>query len=118
MAFDASGQWLAILRPNSVEIQSLRFVLARVWFPFAFLWPPTTVHSLPTTEKGVLAFRPQGDLLAIGTPNGWQLRRSKDLSLAMEQTENPITALAFSDDGCYVAFGEKSGAVQVWRMFQ
>ncbi len=116
LAFDATSARLAILRANDVELYNLQSWLTFLWPPLTFLRPVWIADDLPTTETGKLTFNLQGNVLAIGTPHGWQLRRTSDLTLLTEQTNVAITSLAFSDDGCAVAFGTQEGIVQVWSV--
>lgn len=109
LAFDMTGNWLAILRTHSVELRNLRS-----WF--ATIWPSLIKYDLPAAETGKVAFSPRNTVLAIGTPQGWQLRRTSDLSLVAEQKERPVTSLAFSDDGCLVAFGTADGTIEIWSV--
>jgi WD40 repeat protein len=116
LAFDAKGDWFAILRPNSIELRNLRSWFTFLWPPFDRLWPVRIASNLPATDVGKVAFSPDGTVLAIGTPHGWQLRRTSDLTLVTEQIDVNITSLAFSGDGCVVAFGTQDGAIQVWSV--
>jgi WD40 repeat protein len=104
LAFDSNRQALAVLRSNAVEVHDIQS-----------FWPPDPlVEQLPDTLTGTLVFTPQGDLIVITTPSGWQLRRRADLTLLAEDTEQAMTAAAISKDGCFIAFGSESGTVEVW----
>jgi WD40 repeat protein len=104
MDFDATRQWLAVLREQSIEVHDIQS-----FFTFG-----PQVTPLPGVSTGSIAFNPQGDLVITVTSNGWQLRRTRDLALLQEDAAQPMSALAVSDDGCYVAFGGINGTVQVW----
>jgi WD40 repeat protein len=109
LAFDPTAHFLAILRTTKLELRNLDS-------PFVFLRPARIVHDLPPVHAGQLKFSPHGTVLAVGTAHGWQLRRTSDLSLVAEQQEQSISSLAFSDDGCLVAFGTTDGLVEVWAV--
>lgn len=116
LAFDAQGDRLAILRPNSIELRNLRSWFTFLWPPFEQFWPVQMATDVPPAKAGQVAFSPRGDLLAIGTSQGWQLRRTSDLTVLAQQTNVAITSVAFSVDGCTVAFGTQDGAIEVWSM--
>jgi WD40 repeat protein len=77
---------------------------------------PSISTAVPAGPAGALAFSPSGDLLAVGTIEGWRLWSVQRKELLMEHKAEGVYALTFSPDGQLFAWGDAHGTVHVWQI--
>ncbi len=102
LAFDPTDQWLAAQTESSIylfDVPSFGILRGRVETPYATL--------------GVLRFNPLGTLLAVGHSQGMKVYTIPELRVASDKLGTQTTAIAFSPDGCLLAWGDTSGTVQI-----
>lgn len=107
LAFDQARKQLVLLRDNEVIVYDLG------------TWRQTfrSTVSLTTSPAGSVAFDPTGQLLAIGTQEGWQIWDLAQGRKLIEHTgilEHGTYAVAFSADGRAFVWGDLSGYVHIW----
>jgi len=100
LAFDPSRIWLAALTTKSLSVWKLN--------GSSLLNIP-----LPDSSDASMAFSPTGELLAVGTSGGWQIRSIANGKLLIENKE-PTSAVAFSPDGRLFAWSDTKGIVHIW----
>lgn len=101
LAFDMSGQWLAVLNERSIDLHEAKSLSHRVG------------HDFPLTEYGTLAFSPSSTHLAVGYNQGLRVFTVPDLDLVLDKQGAGVAAVAFSSDGCKLAWGDVEGAVNI-----
>lgn len=84
-------------------------------------WPVTLfsrAHKIERTWSllGDVQFSPDGRWLAVGTPNGLELRRYPDLAVVASAPNVAATAVDFSSTGCTLAVGDENGVVRVYQL--
>lgn len=91
------------------------------------LWDRTGASSARTltssaSQARIAVLGPEERWLAVGTASGaidlWDLdQRAKPvLAKQLDSHREPITAIAFSDDGRYFASGDRRGNIKIWDM--
>ncbi len=102
LAFDPASRLLAVQTDNSVQllnVPSLAEIATRV--------------GLPDTSFGTLTFNPSGSLLTVGHSQGMKVLGVPGLSMVLDRPGAQVTAIAFSSDGCLLAWGDVEGNVHV-----
>jgi WD40 repeat protein len=61
-----------------------------------------------------LAFNPTGDLLGVGTANGWQIWNVETGELLASVSDVEVYAVMFSPDGRLFVWGDSLGIVHIW----
>ncbi len=107
--FDPARTRLALLRQEALEVHNIQTWLGAY---------PMLVEDLPIISKGSVVFSPNGELLAVGTPNHWQLRGKDGWNVLFNQEVTGLSAIKFNHDGCFIALGFDDGAVEIWGIKQ
>jgi len=76
----------------------------------------TFTHTRTSIGSGTLAFNPNGDLLAIGTDNGWEIWDVDNQEMILEHETEGVYALTFSPDGRWFAWGDMNGLIHIWAV--
>jgi WD40 repeat protein len=106
LAFDPRRRWLAGVRGDELivwNLQSLRYERQL---------EASVGHIAGLTAS--LAFDPSGELLGVGTANGWQMWNVKEKQLVTQGTDVRVYAVGFSPDGRLFAWGDANGVVHLW----
>ncbi|WDF70911.1 WD40 repeat domain-containing protein [Novosphingobium sp. KACC 22771] len=79
---------------------------------------PLTIGARPDTRVACVAFHPCQNILAVGYSDGaLMLARLEDGEmLSIDEPAAPITALAWSDSGEYLAWGDQDGRIGLFAM--
>jgi WD40 repeat protein len=80
---------------------------------YSGFFPQKAKVALPQTDKGVLEFSPSGKYLAGGHSQGLKVFTVPDLKIALDKPGSQATAIAFSPDGCLLAWGDAEGTVHI-----
>lgn len=107
--FDPARRRLALLRQEALEVHNIQTWLGSY---------PMLVEKLPTTLKGTVVFSSDSALLAVGTPNRWELRGKDGWNVLFNQEVTGLSAIKFNHDGCFIALGFDDGAVEIWGIQQ
>lgn len=106
LAFDPPRRWLAGVRGTELIVWDLQ--------SFGYKRQIAAAVGQVAGITASLAFDPSGNLLGVGTANGWQIWDVNAKKLVAERTEVEVYAVAFSPDGRLFAWGDSSGVVHVW----
>jgi len=106
LAFDPRRRWLAGVRGTELVVWDLQSSKSKRQLE-------ASVGESAGLTAG-LAFDPSGNLLGVGTANGWQLWDVNEKQLIAEGTGVEVYAVTFSPDGRLFAWGDSSGAVHIW----
>ena len=101
LEFDPNDKWLAILGKNYLEIAKKNFPRDREG------------TGLPYTLYGALSFNPDSSLLGVAFSEGVRVYTIPDLKKVMDESGPQITTVAFSPDGCRLAWGDVEGTVHI-----
>jgi len=104
LAFDQARKQLALLRDNEAIVYDLG--------TFRQIFRATVTSS--TGPAGSIAFDPSGQLLAVGTQDGWQIWDVAHSTKLFEQTGAGTYTVAFSADGRAFVWGDLDGHVHIW----
>jgi len=102
LTFDSADRWLAAQTESAVylfDVASFGAIRDQVDF-------------LPTS-LGVLRFNPFSSLLAGGHAEGLRVWSVPGLKTVLNQSSAQTTAIAFSPDGCLLAWGDVEGTVHI-----
>ncbi len=82
--------------------------------------PPGVMARIGHGWATCMALSPTGDLLALGTSVGVELRDPDTLRLSfwLEPHDPPVSALSFSPDGKLLAVGTLEGEVELWDPYR
>jgi WD40 repeat protein len=105
LAFDQRRRWLAGVRGTELIVWNLQ----SPWYERQLEVAVGSVSGLTAS----LAFDPSGNLLGVGTANGWQIWDVKDKKLLAQGT-GQVYAVTFSPDGRLFAWGDANGVVHLW----
>ncbi len=110
LAFDPRRRWLAEVRGTEVTVWNLQ----------AEGYPRHMQTSVGNKAGKVAAisFSPDGELMAVGSVNGWQIWDVAGRRRLMEKTDAPVYAIAFSPDGRALAVGDASGVARLWGVLR
>lgn len=103
LAIDPSDHWLAVQSANNLELREIK----------ATVFPKQTQIDLPLSSSGVMAFNPSSSLIAVGHAQGVKVLRVPDLKVVLDKRGAQTTALTFSPDGCWLAWGDTEGTVHI-----
>lgn len=106
LAFDPTRHWLARVRGTELVVWDLQLADYK-----RQLEAPVGQTSGITAS---LAFNPGGELLGVGTVNGWQIWNVKTGEQIVSGTDAEVYAVTFSSDGRLFVWGDASGVVHVW----
>lgn len=103
LGFDASNRWLAVQTRDTLETHDVTdgFLSRRA------------KADLPSTSSGILAFNPTSSLMAVGLSQGVLVVHIPELSPVLQKIGSATTAIAFSTDGCLLAWGDTMGIVHI-----
>ena len=104
LAFDDARTRLALLHDNEAIVYDLR----------AWRQMFKVTLSSTTGKRGGVAFDPSGQLLAVGTQDGWQIWDVAHRKKLCEQAGIGTYAVAFSADGRAFVWGDLDGHVHIW----
>jgi WD40 repeat protein len=102
LAFDPLDHWLAAQTSSSIyvfDVPSLGAIQRSVNFA--------------PTRLGVPRFNPSGSLLAAGHLQGLRVLSVPDLKTVLDKPGSEVTTIAFSIDGCMLAWGDVEGTVHI-----
>jgi WD40 repeat protein len=102
MAFDRANRQLAVLDDESLfllDYPSLSGNHPRV--------------ALPKTTLGTLSFNPLGLILAVGHSQGLKVLNIPNLKTLFDEKGPQVISVAFSPDGCLLAWGDAEGIVHI-----
>ena len=104
LAFDTTRTQLAMLRDTEAIVYDLG------------AWRQTLKVTVTSTTgpAGSVAFDPSGQLLAVGTQDGWQIRDVAHSKKLFEQVGAGTYTVAFSADGRAFLWGDLDGHVHIW----
>jgi len=104
LAFDTTRKQLAMLRDNEAIVYDLG------------AWRQTLKVTVTSTTgpAGSVAFDPSGQLLAVGTQDGWQMWDVAHSKKLFEQVGAGTYTVAFSADGRAFVWGDLDGHVHIW----
>jgi WD40 repeat protein len=102
LAFDLTGQWLAVQTKDSVEVLTVPSLESN-----------HPAFHLPSNAAGVLTFNPRSSLLAIGYSHGLKVVGVPNMNVVSDKPGGVLTAIAFSPDGCLLAWGDTEGTVHI-----
>ncbi len=103
LAFDPTNHWLAILSANGIQLRDL----------VDLDYSKKAQASLPESAPRVVGFNPSGSLLAAGHSLGLKVLRVPDLSVVLDKPGSEVTSVAYSPDGCLLAWGDTAGTVHI-----
>lgn len=107
LAFDPRRRWLASIRGTELVVWDLQ--------SFGYKRQIAAAVGEMAGITASLAFDPSGNLLGVGTANGWQIWDVNNNKLLIEGKNNvEVYAVTFSSDGRLFAWGDSSGVVHVW----
>lgn len=109
IAFSPTNEWLVVIIDNQMKVirRGARYA--------------EHFHSIVSSTIGPsasLAFDPMGQLLAIGTVDGWQIWDINKKKMLISSSASPVYALTFSRDGHLFAYGDVNGEIQVWGVLR
>ncbi|MEW5717745.1 MAG: hypothetical protein AB1817_03890 [Chloroflexota bacterium] len=102
LTFDPTDRWLGAQTTNSIylfDIPNMGRLRGSVKFG--------------TARQGVLGFNSAGSLLAGGHLQGLKVLSILGLKTVLERSDSEVTAVAFSHDGCLLAWGDAEGTVHI-----
>jgi WD40 repeat protein len=108
LAFDPQSKWLAVQTDRYI-----RLVPARTNLLARFLSLDIRQVSLPQPSTSPPVFNPSSSLLAVGYQNGIRVLRVSDLKTLIDQPSAAVTGIAFSPEGCLLAWGDVEGRVHI-----
>jgi WD40 repeat protein len=103
LAISPNNKWLAIQFDEGIELLDMT----------SGFFPQQGKVSLPRTATGVLEFNPSGLLLAVGYSEGMRIYSVPDLKLILDKPGPQASTMAFSPDGCLLAWGDEQGTVHI-----
>ncbi len=103
LAISPDNRWLAVRYADGLELRDLtnRFI------------PPHGRVTLEHSSDTVMQFNPSGSVLAVTTVTGLEVFSIPNLQLMLKKPTAQVTALAFSPDGCLLAWGDVEGTVHI-----
>jgi WD40 repeat protein len=104
LAFDPTRTRLALLRDNEAIVYDLS-----AWRQIFKVNVTST-----TGKRGGVALDPSGQLLAVGTQDGWQIWDVAHSTKLFEQVGAGTYTVAFSADGRAFVWGDLDGHVHIW----
>jgi WD40 repeat protein len=111
------------LRPLALAFDSRRHWLAGIKGTDLIIWDLQSPRYERKLEASVgdtvgltasLAFDPSGNLLGVGSANGWQIWNVEDKQLVAQGTDFEVYSVMFSSDGRLFAWGDANGVVHLW----
>lgn len=103
LAIDPSTRWLAILSEDQIELRDITTVSL----------PRQRKAKLIAVSRGVLGFNPASSMLAVGYSQGLRVYSVPDLKQLADKPGAQVTFVAFSPDGCLLAWGDVEGTVHI-----
>ncbi len=103
LAISPDNKWLAVQHADGLELRDLsnRFI------------PQHGRVTLEHSSDAVLQFNPSDSVLAVRTATGLEVFSIPNLQLMLRKPTAQVTALAFSPDGCLLAWGDVEGTVHI-----
>jgi WD40 repeat protein len=103
LAISPDSKWLAVRSKDGLELRdiSVRFI------------PQHGRVSLEHSSDGIMEFDSSSSLLAIGSPKHLQVFSIPSLKVVLDKPSSEVTAIAFSPDGCLLAWGDVEGTVHI-----
>lgn len=108
LAFDPRRRWLAAVRGKELIVWNLQSPQHERQF--------TASTGEDSGLTASLAFDPSGNLLGVGTANGWQIWNVKGKQFIVQGTGVEAYAVTFSPDGRLFAWGDTEGIVHLWSI--
>ncbi len=102
LVFDSADRWLAAQTLNSIYL---------FYIPSLGEWNRRA--NFPRSSLGVLRFNPVGSLLSGGHASGIRVLSVPDLKVTLDKLSAQVSAIAFSPDGCLLAWGDTEGTVHI-----
>jgi WD40 repeat protein len=114
----------AIETPLALMIDPSRQRMAAVTTGHLIIWDLQARFSREVLKKPLrsspaagLAFSPDGNLLAVGTKNGWQIWSVGEKKKTIEGAGGAF-AVTFSPDGRLFAWGDTEGVIHLWGVLE
>jgi len=103
LSISPDNHWLAVRTAEWLELRdvSVRFL------------PQRGRASLEQGSDGVMEFNPSTSLLATGSQRGLRVLSIPTLEKVLDRPTSRVTAIAFSPDGCLLAWGDVEGTVHI-----
>ncbi len=103
LAISPDNKWLAVQHADGLELRDLsnRFI------------PQHGRVTLEHSSDAVMQFNPSNSVLAVRTATGLEVFSIPNLQLMLRKPTAQVTALAFSPDGCLLAWGDVEGTVHI-----
>ena len=100
LAFNNTDHWLAVQTDKTLELRDMSL-------------SKNAEVNLPDSSVGAIVFNPSSSLLAVGHSQGMKVLHVPDLSVALDKKDAAVTAIAFSPDGCLLAWADIDGVVHL-----
>lgn len=103
LAIAPNNKWLAVQSEEVLELRDM----------YSGFFPQQAQVTLPRTSNGILQFSPSAKFLAVGHSQGLRVYTVPDLKTVVDKPGSQTTAIAFSPDGCLLAWGDTDGTVHI-----
>lgn len=103
LAISPNDRWLAVRSVDGLELRDAS----------AQSLPQYRKTNLENSSSTVIEFNPSSSLLAAGSSQHLQVFSIPTLNQLLDKPNSQVTAIAFSPDGCQLAWGDVEGTVHI-----